>query len=63
MQWSQQLHGMIAALDINGNTDILSFQPQSVQAVGETRQENSESAFALPLPSPQTGRSYTPKWL
>lgn len=29
--WSQHLNGKIAALDNEGNTDVLSFQPQSTQ--------------------------------
>jgi len=38
--WSQHLNGKIAALDKDGNTDILSFQPSSSQPVGENYVED-----------------------
>jgi hypothetical protein len=61
--WSQHLNGKIAALDKEGNTDILSLHPQSTQQVGQPHQDAAEPAFAQPIPSQQTGASYTPRWL
>ena len=61
--WSQHLNGKIAALDKDGNTDILSFQPASSQPIGETYQEQQPKEFAQPIESQQTNARYTPKWL
>ena len=61
--WSQHLQGKLAALDSQGNTDVLSFQPQSQQSVGQPRQAGAEESFAVPMPNQQTGIPYTPKWL
>ena len=61
--WSQHLQGKLAALDSQGNTDVLSFQPQSQQSVGQPRQAGAEESYAVPMPNQQTGIPYTPKWL
>lgn len=44
--WSQKLQGKIAALDSEGNTDILSLNPQSQNEVGSAPAE--EVNFASP---------------
>lgn len=49
--WSKHLNGKIAAVDSEGNTDLLSVHPQSTQQVGEPRQDDAEPAFAKPIPS------------
>jgi len=49
--WSQHLNGKIAALDPEGNADVLSLHPQSSQKVGEVRQDAAEPTFAQPVVS------------
>ena len=44
--WSNSNKGKIAALDSNGNTDVLSMHAQSTQPVGERYQEEAEPASA-----------------
>ena len=61
--WSQQLNGKLAALDKDGNTDVLSFAPQSAEPVGKQVAQDVEPAFARPIPSAMTGAPYTPKWM
>ena len=59
--WNQNLQGKIAALDSEGNTDILSFTPQSQNEIGSAPPE--EVTFASPQPSESTNAAFAPKWL
>ena len=59
--WNQNLQGKIAALDQEGNTDILSMSPQSEAPIGSTPEQ--EGNFNTVQPSMQTGQAHAPKWL
>lgn len=56
LAWSRPLKGKICAMDTEGNTSILSLQPEGLSS-------NPNQAFSTPVPSQQTGAPFAPKWL
>jgi protein transport protein SEC31 len=55
IKWSNNLHGKICTMDNDGNSSVLSFEPEGLFS-------NPGRSFATPNISAQTNEPYMPKW-